>query len=485
MVRCRGRGSDGLTSGDHEGMGLWPDFLFGGVPGRALLRPACGLVLLGAGAGCVGQLPLEEMPAHATAAAHQGVDWSRAKPARIIVTEFIFAHGEPSFKKGVPYRLELRNTGEEAHMFEARAFFRSIAVRDVEIVETASIGGLKDPNRAWKPAPERLPEVGPEEEDEAEGKDGKAKDGDAKDSDALSLEIDDDDLKEDDAEATGAAKSKDDGAALKIDDDDLKEDEAADKDDEAKDDDTLALEIKEEDEDTLKVDDEGQGEDNGQDTLKIDDEDGDEADEGEGGDDVALKDDDEALKVDDDEVESEEGVKDDDALVLKIDEDETEADAKDDDALALKIDDDEVESDEGAKDDDALALKTDEDQAEAGGTQVAKAAPVIKLPSQGAFDDDDDLTFERTPSRASDLGPVAKDEEKKEDGEKGEEAREEKAAAPQPPQPWTAITVEYIVVPSGHSAFVSFVPVREGTYWLSSGNPVFLTQGMFDRLVIE
>lgn len=174
MVRCRGRGSDGLTSGDHEGMGLWPDFLFGGVPGRALLRPACGLVLLGAGAGCVGQLPLEEMPAHATAAAHQGVDWSRAKPARIIVTEFIFAHGEPSFKKGVPYRLELRNTGEEAHMFEARAFFRSIAVRDVEIVETASIGGLKDPNRAWKPAPERLPEVGPEEEDEAEGKDGKA-----------------------------------------------------------------------------------------------------------------------------------------------------------------------------------------------------------------------------------------------------------------------------------------------------------------------
>ena len=116
---------------------------------------------------------------------------------------------------------------------------------------------------------------------------------------------------------------------------------------------------------------------------------------------------------------------------------------------------------------------------------MAKAAPVIKLPSQGAFDDDDDLTFERTPSRASDLGPVAKDEEKKEDGEKGEEAREEKAAAPQPPQPWTAITVEYIVVPSGHSAFVSFVPVREGTSWLSSGNPVFLTQGMFDRLVIE
>jgi hypothetical protein len=95
------------------------------------------------------------------------------------------------------------------------------------------------------------------------------------------------------------------------------------------------------------------------------------------------------------------------------------------------------------------------------------------------------LTFERTPSQASDLGPVAKDEDEKDDAEKGDEAKEGEAVAKQPPEPWTAITVEYIVVPPGHSAFVSFVPVREGSYWLSSGNPIFLTQGMFDRLIIE
>ncbi|MDP7602331.1 MAG: hypothetical protein QF546_00700, partial [Alphaproteobacteria bacterium] len=146
---------------------------------RVFLRRICGVALvatLGAAiAACTGQLPLERLPEHVVATEHQAVDWSRARPARIVMTEYVFAAGEPSFKKGVPYRLELRNTGEVTHLFDARAFFRSIAVRDVQIVETAKIGGLDDPDRAWKPSGEKLVDVEPEDEGEEAEEDAEAK----------------------------------------------------------------------------------------------------------------------------------------------------------------------------------------------------------------------------------------------------------------------------------------------------------------------
>ena len=452
------------------------------------LRRFCGVALvatLGAAiTGCAGQLPLERLPEHVVATEHQAVDRSRARPARIVMTEYVFAAGEPNFKKGVPYRLELRNTGEVTHLFDARAFFRSIAVRDVQIVETAKIGGLDDPNRAWKPSGEKLADVEPEDEDEEAEEDAEAKPD------------------EDGEKAEGEGKVKgakdDDALVLEIDDDD---EEEADK--SAKDDDDFALKIEDDDEDTITVDEEdkagesngdGDAEDDNALALKIDD-DEDEVDEG-AKDDDAL-----ALKIDDDEDESEEGAKDDDALALKIDDDEDEPEEgakEDDDTLALKIDDDEDESEEGAKDDEA-----ESEARRAGDAKMAESGPVLRLPSEGEFDEDDDLTFERTSSESSQLRPVAKeegeselaakDEDEGEDDEDDaaeaddddEDAEDDEDAAKPPPEPWKAITVEYVVVPPGHSAFVSFVPVREGTYWLSSGNPIYLSQGMFERLVIE
>ncbi len=48
------------------------------------------------------------------------------------MTEFSFGPGELRFRSGVPYALKIGNQGVWPHAFEAKHFFRAIAVRSIE-----------------------------------------------------------------------------------------------------------------------------------------------------------------------------------------------------------------------------------------------------------------------------------------------------------------------------------------------------------------
>jgi uncharacterized cupredoxin-like copper-binding protein len=65
-----------------------------------------------------------------SAAATATVDWSKAEVVAVKMTEYSFEPDHLSFRRGVPYRLHLQNTGSEIHDFSAPDFFRTISLRD-------------------------------------------------------------------------------------------------------------------------------------------------------------------------------------------------------------------------------------------------------------------------------------------------------------------------------------------------------------------
>ena len=94
-----------------------------GVPMRALLAAACLAAVL---AACTAAPP--SAPAGAQRA--ENVDWSRAEPVEVSLTEFSFQPSRLTFAANRPYVLRLRNTGTGGHNFVAPAFFQSAAFRD-------------------------------------------------------------------------------------------------------------------------------------------------------------------------------------------------------------------------------------------------------------------------------------------------------------------------------------------------------------------
>ena len=55
------------------------------------------------------------------------VDWSRAETIAVTLSEFKFGPARLSFRRDVPYRLRLRNTGAKDHTFVSASFFKAIA----------------------------------------------------------------------------------------------------------------------------------------------------------------------------------------------------------------------------------------------------------------------------------------------------------------------------------------------------------------------
>ncbi len=69
----------------------------------------------------------------ATPAAAQ-IDWSKAKPIKVVASEYQFSPGKFTFKRGVPYRLHIENRGKELHEFHAPEFFRTLDIEDPSVL---------------------------------------------------------------------------------------------------------------------------------------------------------------------------------------------------------------------------------------------------------------------------------------------------------------------------------------------------------------
>ncbi len=95
----------------------WPSIL-----GAALLLAGCAAredVFRESGTGFV------ENAAQVVVAA----DWSRAETVTVTLSEFSFSPTSLTFAAGAPYRLLIRNIGNNEHLFVADGFFKGIAAQ--------------------------------------------------------------------------------------------------------------------------------------------------------------------------------------------------------------------------------------------------------------------------------------------------------------------------------------------------------------------
>jgi plastocyanin len=66
------------------------------------------------------------------------IDWGRAETSTVVMTEYRFVPDHLRLRAGVPYRLQLENQGKELHELTAPEFFRSVLVRNREVLVPAS-----------------------------------------------------------------------------------------------------------------------------------------------------------------------------------------------------------------------------------------------------------------------------------------------------------------------------------------------------------
>jgi len=64
-----------------------------------------------------------------------GVDWTAAQVVRVELVDERFVPDKLTFRAGVAYRLHLENTGTEMHEFTAPEFFRSVTLRNPEVLD--------------------------------------------------------------------------------------------------------------------------------------------------------------------------------------------------------------------------------------------------------------------------------------------------------------------------------------------------------------
>lgn len=62
----------------------------------------------------------------------KAADWSKMETVIVGMNEFAFAPPTLVFRKDVPYKLIIENTGSEKHYFTAEGFFRAIATRKLQ-----------------------------------------------------------------------------------------------------------------------------------------------------------------------------------------------------------------------------------------------------------------------------------------------------------------------------------------------------------------
>lgn len=66
----------------------------------------------------------------------EAADWEAMVVVTVELNEFSFTPGDLTFEAGQPYELKLRNVGQEKHYFTAHEFYRSIATRKAESVQS-------------------------------------------------------------------------------------------------------------------------------------------------------------------------------------------------------------------------------------------------------------------------------------------------------------------------------------------------------------
>lgn len=69
-------------------------------------------------------------------------NWDNMETVTVELDEFLFSPSNLTFKKGTPYKLEMRNVGTEKHYFVSEDFYKSIATRKVQ---SNSDGEIKAP----------------------------------------------------------------------------------------------------------------------------------------------------------------------------------------------------------------------------------------------------------------------------------------------------------------------------------------------------
>jgi uncharacterized cupredoxin-like copper-binding protein len=72
-------------------------------------------------------LPIASSPAVA-------VDWGQAQTVTVVTSEYRFTPNQLTFRRGVPYRLHLKNHGKEMHEFTAPDFIKSVRVRNPKVL---------------------------------------------------------------------------------------------------------------------------------------------------------------------------------------------------------------------------------------------------------------------------------------------------------------------------------------------------------------
>jgi uncharacterized cupredoxin-like copper-binding protein len=93
-----------------------------GMKGLALAFIAT--AMMAAGAPCLD---------HAGESAAQ-IDWSRAEPATVELVDYEFVPNELRLHHDLPYRLHLRNAGQEGHDFTAPDFFSSVELQEPAVL---------------------------------------------------------------------------------------------------------------------------------------------------------------------------------------------------------------------------------------------------------------------------------------------------------------------------------------------------------------
>ncbi len=72
----------------------------------------------------------------------RAADWGTMQTVTVAMQEFAYQPSELRFTAGVPYKLQIRNTGMMKHYFTAEDFFKAIATRKLQ---SNSDGEIKAP----------------------------------------------------------------------------------------------------------------------------------------------------------------------------------------------------------------------------------------------------------------------------------------------------------------------------------------------------
>ena len=62
------------------------------------------------------------------------MDWANAETVAVTMINYEFVPDRLTFRSGVPYRLHLENRGSEIHDFSAPEFFKTIELKNPEVL---------------------------------------------------------------------------------------------------------------------------------------------------------------------------------------------------------------------------------------------------------------------------------------------------------------------------------------------------------------